>query len=170
MTAGKKEQRSGGGKTVPYPQYPLCLRDGERDVGCTGVIKKITGIYIFSKKLLLQGCRDVWNMGRSHSHMHITGGTSDPMPLGTGFRRPSEFLSIACVHARTHTQYTQTHKPWVSYIKSWVARPRHWMSREQERPPAKKSSFLLCTQSSTHPMSCLCLAAVWTAAVGGVLF
>lgn len=53
MTAGKEEQRSEEEKTVPCSQYALLLKGGRERCGCTGVIKKITGIYTFSKKLSL---------------------------------------------------------------------------------------------------------------------
>lgn len=164
----KEEAEVWRGRPAPHPQNPSCLRKRERS-GCTGVIKRIIGISMFSKKLSLQGCGDVWNAARSHTQPHQRGGTMAPLiyvSLGTGFGRQAELLSIArvCTHMCTSTlRPSNTHVP---HLGSRAAHPRCWMNRGQERP---LSQAVLISLSRTYQVSVLCLAAVWLQPWGSVL-
>lgn len=111
MTAGKKEQRSGAGP-APHPQNPSCLKDREREKWVCRVIKRTTGICVFSKELSLQGRGDVWKAACSHSHSCQRRGRQAqiiPVSLGTGFRGQSELLSLTHTCACTSTHRSQTH-------------------------------------------------------------
>lgn len=121
---------------------------------------------MFSKKLSLQGCGDVWNVARSHTHPHQRGGMMAPMiyvSLGTGFGRQAELLSITrvCTHMCTSTlRPSNTHVP---HLGSRVAHPRCWMNSGQER---LLSQAVLISLSRTYQVSVPSLAAVWAAAMG----
>lgn len=121
---------------------------------------------MFSKKLPLQGCGDVWNVARSHTHPHQRGEMMAPMiyvSLGTGFGRQAELLSIThvCTHMCTSTlRPSNTHVP---HLESRVAHPRCWINRGQERP---LSQAVFISLSRTYQVSVLRLEAVWAAAMG----
>lgn len=167
MTAGKQQQRSGGGG----PPNPSCLQERERS-GCTRVIRRITGLYMFPWELPLCGCGDVWNGAHYLSHPHQWRGMKAqiiPMPLGTGFRRQPEWLSTLS-HTHTHKHACACGHIQVSHLGSQVAQPGHWMSKGQEKTPTRQSVLLFLKHAKPAPSWCpvLCSATVWVTAPAGM--